>query len=30
MRGAVNSDMEARVAELAQNRASAMLRHLTV
>jgi hypothetical protein len=30
MRGAVNSDMEARIAALAQDRASAMLRHLTV
>jgi len=30
MRGAVNSDMEVRIAALAQDRASAMLRHLTV
>ncbi len=29
MRGAVNGDMEARVAALAQDRASAMLRNLT-
>ena len=30
MSGAVNSDMEARVAALAQDRASAMLRNLTL